>query len=157
MRLRRLLRLINKLRGLNSREWVDLWRAQWFVVREQVRLRHADDGALLRAWSVRPPSSPTGDRDAAAHGRAIAIGDAVRRVGAFGLTRPRCLARSLAISRLLSREQIGSVIRVGVRRTDTGLEAHAWVEHDGVVIGDSPAHVRRFSEFVTAQPTGGGR
>jgi hypothetical protein len=156
MRLRRLLRRISKLRGLTRREWADLWRAQWWILRAQIRLRHADEGALLSQWTTAPPVVPPGRSDSGAHARAIAIGDAVRRAGLFGFTRPRCLARSLAISSLLAREGIsGSAIRVGVRYSAGRLEAHAWVEHDGEVIGDSAAHIRRFREFVTAQPVGG--
>ncbi len=70
---------------------------------------------------------------------------AIDRVATFGFWRPLCLARSLALHRMLERHRVpGSVIRVGVRRDGSSLEAHAWVEIDGEIIGDDPSHVHRY-------------
>jgi hypothetical protein len=48
-----------------------------------------------------------------------------------------CLIQALAIKVLLGRYGYPVVVRIGVARTETGeLQAHAWVESAGNVIGD---------------------
>lgn len=42
----------------------------------------------------------------------------------------RCLARSLALTRVLSRRAIPSTLVIGAR-TEPGFLAHAWIEHAG--------------------------
>lgn len=61
--------------------------------------------------------------------RAAAIVDAVARI----IPGATCLARSVALSRL-----VGSRARIciGVRAGEQELDAHAWVELDGVVLND---------------------
>lgn len=158
MSLRRPLRLLRRFLALPRRERRDLWRAQWFILRAQFLLRRQPEGALLANWqrageAVQATATPRELQ------RARAVGDAVRRAGAYGLTHPRCLARSMAITAMLESEGIeGSVIRVGVRPPGPGaagrpapFEAHAWVELSGQVVGDSERHVRRFVEFVNAR------
>jgi hypothetical protein len=49
-----------------------------------------------------------------------------------------CLRRSLALHRLLARRGVASRLVIGVRRTEGGLEAHAWIESAGRVLGDRP-------------------
>lgn len=71
---------------------------------------------------------------------------AVSRVARLGLTRPLCLARSLALVDLLRRHGIAdAVVRVGVRMSDGTLFAHAWVEWRGIVLGDTADGVRIFT------------
>jgi hypothetical protein len=78
--------------------------------------------------------------------RAHALGDAVRRVAKYGVFRPACLVRSIALQRLLQIDGIqGAIIRVGVKQSEDGMDAHAWVELSGEVIGDSAAHVRQYA------------
>ena len=47
-----------------------------------------------------------------------------------------CLTRSLALQALLRRQGIEADLRIGVRREDGLLRAHAWVEHAGVPVGE---------------------
>lgn len=146
------MRLARKLRSLSAREWRDLVAAQWSLWKAQWALRHRPTGALLDDWSV---GQATGEADPRQLPRAREIGDAVRRVALYGITRPQCLARSLAISALLEREGIpGAIVRIGVRPDDARLAAHAWVEFSGEIVGDSRAHVRGFQLLATARGSG---
>jgi transglutaminase superfamily protein len=80
------------------------------------------------------------------------IATAVDRAARRGVFRPRCLARSLALHGMLHRHGIAdSVIRIGVRREGDVLLAHAWVEHRGVTLIDSPAAVSAFTLLTEAQ------
>jgi Transglutaminase-like superfamily len=47
-----------------------------------------------------------------------------------------CLHRSLALWWLLRRAGFDSRVRFGARKQPSGFEAHAWVEHNGVVVFD---------------------
>jgi hypothetical protein len=55
-----------------------------------------------------------------------------------------CLERSLTLARLLSRNGLRPEIVIGLRRTHEGLAGHAWVNLDGVLLGESGA-----TDFVT--------
>ena len=59
-----------------------------------------------------------------------------------------CLTQALAARYLLSRGGVPSVLQIGVARDEGELQAHAWLERDGVVIiggEQSPARYRRLS------------
>lgn len=142
------MRLARKLLSLSAHQWRDLLAAQWSLLKAQWALRHRPTGALLSDWRAGPV---TGAADPRQLPRAREIGDAVRRVALYGITRPQCLARSLAISSLLEREGIpGAIVRIGIRPDDSRIAAHAWVEFSGEVVGDSRAHVRGFQLLATA-------
>jgi hypothetical protein len=52
---------------------------------------------------------------------------------------PTCLRRSLVLTALLRRRGLPATVRFGVRRAAGLLEAHAWVECDGVAV-DAASH-----------------
>ena len=59
-----------------------------------------------------------------------------------------CLVRSLALLGLLRRRGIAAELRVGVGRTAPRLEAHAWVELDGVPLNDAADVAARYAPFT---------
>jgi hypothetical protein len=61
-----------------------------------------------------------------------------------------CLTRSLYLWWLLRRKGVYCQLRIGVRRTDGALEAHAWVEHAGTPINDRHDVGARFETFTDA-------
>ena len=134
--------------------------------------RHLAEGQLALLWAqglvwVRPQGELTGTRNRGAApsaapagaaapaevtpermalARRIALG--VTRAAAYGVFRPLCLVRAVALNALLERHRIhGSEVRVGVKRVAGKFEAHAWVEYGGVVLGDEEGHVRAFAEL----------
>lgn len=68
-----------------------------------------------------------------------------------GLHRGNCLSQSLTLKRLLDSHGVASELRIGARRAGAGLEAHAWVEHDGRPLNDSPDVAQRFPPFRDLQ------
>lgn len=77
---------------------------------------------------------------------------AIDRAARLGVFRPTCLVRALALHRSLERRGIfGSIVRIGVRRSADALVAHAWVEYEGVVLGDTPAIVGNFTVLTHAR------
>mgnify|MGYP000057409539 CR=1 FL=1 len=67
-----------------------------------------------------------------------------------GLYRPNCLQKSLVLWWLLRCQGIESDLRIGVRKQDGSLEAHAWVEYEGDVLNDSSDVEQRFAPFAGA-------
>lgn len=49
----------------------------------------------------------------------------------------RCLPRALCLRWLLGRHGIAAELRIGVRRGEDRLDAHAWVERDGRPVGEA--------------------
>jgi hypothetical protein len=64
-----------------------------------------------------------------------------------------CLPRALAMYRLLRREGYQAELRIGVRRTATGMEAHAWVEVDGQPVAEPPGVALAYRPLARALQT----
>lgn len=59
----------------------------------------------------------------------------------------RCLQRSLALSMWMDAKGMSPVLRIGVRRSPAGIDAHSWVEFNGKVLNDSEYVGVRFTAF----------
>lgn len=145
--MKRYARAIPKLASLSWRDWKDLLSAQVALLRAQRTLVSQPRGALVREEM---PSAPAHQEDRLEDARRIAL--AVNRAAEFGLFRPRCLARSMALRRLLNRAGItGAQVRVGVRLVNQHFTAHAWVEYGGTVVGDHELSVQQYVPLTTLQ------
>lgn len=136
-----MLRRLRNLAVLGPAGWWDLWLAQLALLRAQRRLRRERIGALAIRETF-TTAAVGGDP-----GRAYALAMAVHRASRFGLFRPYCLVRAMALRDLLVDAHItGASIRIGVRRTAGEFQAHAWVRWGERIVGDDPAHVAQFTE-----------
>lgn len=79
--------------------------------------------------------------------RARATARLVQVAVRHGLFRPTCLPQSLVLWWLLRRQGIAGELHIGVRPEPNRLEAHAWVEFQGLVLNDSEDVARRFAPF----------
>jgi hypothetical protein len=74
---------------------------------------------------------------------------AVDRASRRGLVRATCLARSLALVRLLDRAGIaGARIKAGVLREQGRFLAHAWVELGDTILTDPASYVAKFEPWA---------
>jgi hypothetical protein len=145
MRRRRLRELTGKIVRLRARDWAELLDAQLSLIRAQVQVHLRPRGQLIDRNEARDVFV----EDEAVAATARRLGVAVDRAARFGVFRPLCLVRSLALHQMLERRGVaGSRIRIGVRRDDGQLTAHAWVEYGGTIIGDRDFHVARFTELA---------
>jgi Transglutaminase-like superfamily len=67
-----------------------------------------------------------------------------------------CLERSLSLWWLLARQGIATQFRIGVRKDGEKFAAHAWVEREGVAIGEPDAshlHYAAFAEELSGEPS----
>ena len=58
-----------------------------------------------------------------------------------------CLTRSLLLGWLLRRRNVASELCIGVRLTQGILDAHAWLECEGVPVNDQPDVNAQFESF----------
>jgi len=145
---RLLLRRIRRLLALSSAE-------RRLLVRGFVKLWAVDLG--LRAWGFRR-FIERAQRAAVSAGRPIGAED-LRRAREYARclevasrhhpVRARCLHQSLALHRWLLEDGLPSGLRIGVRKESGELNAHAWVELGGNVVGDQPAVVAAFTPIAS--------
>jgi hypothetical protein len=64
------------------------------------------------------------------------------------VVRAQCLHRSLVLHRWLRREGLPSELRIGVRKEDGALKAHAWVELGGEVVREGRNAVAAFTPLA---------
>lgn len=114
-----------------------LLRAWGWIWASRAGLRIFGLARTLHAW--RRPARPGAAWPAAA-----------RWIGIAGRRCPggdNCLVRSLALLGLLRDAGIAAELRVGVGPTAPPLDAHAWVEVDGVPVNDAPDVAARYAPF----------
>ncbi len=58
-----------------------------------------------------------------------------------------CLIRSLALQTILARRGVETDLRIGVRNKDGVMEGHAWLEHLGSPVNESPEVVATYKLF----------
>lgn len=137
--------------AIGWRDVTDLIPASWQLLRAQHALQTAERGALLALAASVPASAVDRTRLAEAE----RLGRAVSRAARRGPVRAKCLASSLALQRwLVARGITGGVVRIGVRQSPGGIEAHAWVTYGHTVLGDSEGHVRSFTPIAASAAAG---
>jgi Transglutaminase-like superfamily len=80
---------------------------------------------------------------------------AVRMVNAaarHGWGQPSCLEKSLALWWLLQQQGTAASVRIGARKAGGKLEAHAWVEREGVALNEPQQEHRHYATFDAAFP-----
>jgi Transglutaminase-like superfamily len=83
--------------------------------------------------------------NASMHAKEVArLVSAAARHGPY---RAKCLPTALTLQMILRRHGIPADLRLGVRKAAGRIEAHAWVEHQGVPLMDSSDVHERYSAF----------
>lgn len=136
------------IRDARWSELADVIEAQLALIRAQAALMLAPRGAFS-VTADRSGAPPAAEEQCLLAER---LARAVLRAARHGVFRPRCLARAIALSRLLSRHGIeGHTIRIGVSRGNGAFVAHAWVERGTAVLGDTVAHTRHFAPLTNVR------
>lgn len=136
-----------RLRALRLGDWRLFAEAWWTLLWLQPASRYFPFAFLERLVTsrgrlghTRPGASTQADR----------VGVAVVRAERYQPWRVRCLGRSLTLQLLLDRRGIASALRFGVRKEGTALQAHAWVEHEGRPLAESPATLGAYEPLERA-------
>jgi hypothetical protein len=65
-----------------------------------------------------------------------------------GPYRAKCLPAALTLQHLLRRAGVASELRLGVRKVDGRLDAHAWIEHEGNALMEAADVHSRYAPFA---------
>jgi hypothetical protein len=138
---------LRKLLALTPAELVLLGRAYAALIAVHILLRVRGFVASMRAFD-----HPVPHRTQAAPPETQAQQAAItaRLVHAAARTWPlhaNCLRRAIVLRWLLARQGIPSEIRIGVRKEEAALAAHAWVECSGAPVGDRPTVTETYGVF----------
>ena len=134
-------RLWAKVASVRQLAWHDRWllfQAGLLLPLLGVSLRVI---SFRRTYSILRSLAPESARalltdPEAASTRVLQVARVVAMASRHTPTPNSCLHRSLALWWLLRRRGFDSHLRFGARRQPGGFEAHAWVEHNGVVVFD---------------------
>lgn len=102
-------------------------------------------------------STSSSEAGSPAPGRAELTVRMVRAAARHGFGHPTCLEESLALWWLLGRQGIACELRIGVRKQDEKIEAHAWVEREGNALNEPEslhAHYAAFDAALSSTPPG---
>ena len=140
-----------------SRKFLTLpWAERWLLVQAMVALtfvtlalRMVGPGRCYRGLGrLAPIAGDDALTGVSAWRRALLMGRLVRVAANHGLVRANCLAQSMTVWWLLRWRRIPAELRIGVRKQQGLLEAHAWAEHQSRVLNDDADIARRFSPFA---------
>lgn len=136
---------VRKLRTLSVRDWLVLGYACLLMPVVWVSLRAFGLPRTL-AWAVAPgPSEQTSDSRVPAP---ASLGRLVNIAACYGPIRAACLVRSLVLIRILSGRGVTGTLQIGVRKgASSQLDAHAWVEYEGIPVNDHPNVAKDFAVF----------
>ena len=103
----------------------------------------------FQAWLLKAPARPALSLTLPL---VRALGEAVNIAARHTPLPVTCLSRSLLLGWLLHRRGVASDLRIGVRLTQGKLDAHAWVEYEGIAINDSSDVNAQFASFGNLIP-----
>src|SRR4051794_14211804 len=121
---------VNRLLTLPLGEVLDLLAAQVGLLTALWIIRVRSRGNLLHPLASSASSARLIDEQAVER-----MATAFDRVARFGLFRPTCLVRAIALERYLRGAGPRASVRVGVLRDGDRLLAHAWIEMGNRIIG----------------------
>jgi hypothetical protein len=133
------------LRDLTPSDWAALGEAMGVIAWTSLALRVAKFPTVF-AWATRlRPGNAAREypRD-----RVVRLSWLVMQAARF--LRVKCLTRSVALARLLASRGVASELRIGVMKDAGMLNAHAWVEWNGVVLNDRPHCIAQYAAFDRA-------
>lgn len=96
------------------------------------------------AWLARAPHA---NRPPPSLAQIMTLAKLVNMAANHGIGPPNCLTRSLLLRWLLQRHSVAAQLRIGVRLVDGRLEAHAWIEYQGMPVNDVPEVTSRYEAF----------
>ena len=135
-----------KLKFISWRDVPDIVRAYRYLVGAGWKLfvRRESSDVWLARWSEAATASSPDSTAILAAKRAARWSNTAAR---YPFPWARCLQRSLALSMWMDAKELSPVLRIGVRKSPTGIDAHSWVEFNDEILNDSEFVGTTFSAF----------
>lgn len=134
--------------GLGPSHWRVVARAYWWLAAVRVLLPLAGFSRTRRLLDGQRPPRPRSGATAPGVSSGAVDRDVwgIEAAASIQPGTPSCLARSMALRRLLRGDGLDGQLQIGVRQeSGSGFEAHAWVEIGGEPVGDSPARTGEYT------------
>lgn len=136
--------LIGKLRkasrALSRSDWLLIMQASGLLLAVELGLKLVSFKTLMALLQGR--GSVSGEGPSADPVNPERVAYLVEVASRYHMLKPTCLKKALVLYGLLRRRGIEVDLVVGVRKAEGRLEGHAWVKHDGQVIGGGPVGER---------------
>ena len=134
-RLQSLVRRCSRARSLSRADWLVLVQASLLLAAVQVGLWLVGYGRVARFLErFAHLREPRRDNRMPPERLAWLVGVAAR----YHLLRPACLPQALVAHLMYARSGIHTELIVGARKSEKGLEAHAWLEQGGEAVFGRP-------------------
>lgn len=133
-RLKAVLHKLRKASRLSLAEWSFFLQAWFWLLFFDLGLR-TRSFPDLQAFAARPSSrraTPSESREDIIHVLSTAV-DRARYNHLYPMT---CLRRALTLQKLLAQRGIPVELKIGVRKEDGLLLAHAWIQYQGKIVGE---------------------
>ncbi len=141
---------MGKLRAV----WDLSWQDRWVLAEAWVMLLFVDIGLRFLSFSRLQRFAATVKEAHHQNGTGMATVKRAQRLVGIAARRHlypmTCLRQALALQRLLGERGIETTLQIGVRREARELDAHAWLEYEGVPIGQPPDVMDRFTVLKAA-------
>jgi hypothetical protein len=123
------------------RDWLALVQAWWALLGFNLALRwvHLDRLEKFTSLASENEPVPPGGLEWARHRQRL-----VSLAGRLHLPPMTCLPRALTLRWMCSRHAIPSQLCIGVNKTPTTFNAHAWVQVEGEAIGEAEDIAEKF-------------
>jgi len=139
---------LRRYKALDAESRTLFWSAVRLLPQVTLSLRlrgYAKTEASLHSRAQGHPEGIVAEQDVAV--RTAKTSRMVRAASQFGSIRATCLAQSLTLWFLLQQQNISSAIKIGVRKKDGRMEAHAWVERNGVTLNETDEVHEHYAPF----------
>jgi hypothetical protein len=127
-------RKLRRARALTRHDWGILARSWFLLLTIDLGLRLLSFKKVQALLQIGASARSTSDDPASLIRR---LGWLVAIAARHHLYPMTCLRRSLALQRLLAGSGVAADLRLGVRKQDGALQAHAWLEWDGQPVGEA--------------------
>lgn len=150
----------NSLKNLNVTQWGALWRAYWRLWLVQIKIKWGKSGWWLSKVQLKEnaqDNAPIDDRPDKHNGLskdADQLFELVRLAARMHLWQTACLPKSIVLADMLNVKhgENRALVVLGVQRLDAGktdrpIAGHAWVELNGVIIGEPGSIGEQFTKI----------
>lgn len=128
-------------RELKGRDWLRLVEVWWMLGSTSRALRRVSYEQLISTIRFSPKERANPDDDLILAQRLQRLISMAARLHGIKIT---CLGRAFTLHKMLAMRGIESRLCIGVSKTQTDVQAHAWVEMEGQAIGEPEDITERF-------------
>ena len=128
-------------RRFSIANWMTLMEAWWLLLFFNLTLRLKSYDHLSNSSFPQPEKLPDSSHTLTITQKLQPLVGYASRLHPIPMT---CLVKSLALQKMLSKRSIPAQVKIGTQKIHNALYAHAWVEVNGVPIGEASDLTQKF-------------